>query len=98
VLPVKVTIFLERDIRVVWRCVFMCVVHRCAANRVKFVVTEARHDLHFCHCAVVYTNPSSRDIIPMGSAYDFLGGSQLSNMSESVISRQEEDKLLSYFV
>jgi hypothetical protein len=54
---------------------------------VTFVVTEARHDLHFYHCAAVCTNPSSRGVIPTGSAYDFLGGSQLSNMSESIISR-----------
>ena len=72
--------------------------HRCAANCVTFVVTEARHDPHFCHCAVVCMNPSSRDIIPTGKAYDFLGGSQLSNMSESINSRQEEDKLLNYSV
>jgi len=72
----------------------MCVVHRCAPNCVTFVVTEARHYPHFCHCAVVCTNPSYRDVIPTGSAYDFLGGSQLSSMVESIISRQEEDKLL----
>ena len=68
----------------------MCVVHRCAANSVTFVVAEARHDLYFCHCTVVCTNPSPRDVIPTGSAYDFLGGSQLCSMSESSISEQEE--------
>jgi len=72
----------------------MCVVHRYVANCVTLVVTEARHDPHFCHCAVVCTNPSCRDIIPTGSAYEFLGGNQLSNKARSIISRQEEDKLL----
>jgi hypothetical protein len=89
-LPVEVTICIERDIRVVCRCVLMCFVHRCAANCVKFVVTEARHDLHFCHCTVVCTNPISRELISTGSAYDCLGDSQLSYMSESVISRQKK--------
>lgn len=57
---VTIALSLERDISVGWRCVSMCVVHRCAAICVTFVVTEARHDLHFCHCVVVCTYPSPR--------------------------------------